>query len=165
VINVGFKNLVLFLGALVVLFLSTIASWYEGAQILDNPWEWQETTIFSNWVNGEVVASKDILVVDHFVYAAKFAPTFPFLMVVSTLFIVFQITFWIFKGNKNIMITFFLILAVVLFVATWMLSSSPTTGLKLFSMFFGILSIISVLCSFLFKAKKVKCVDGKTLIN
>lgn len=150
----GFKNWVLFLGALVVLFLSTIASWYEGAQILDNPWEWQNTAIFSNWVNGEVVESKDILVVDYFVYAAKFAPTFPFLMIVTMLFIIFQIAFWIFKGSKKFMISFFLIMAAVLFVATWMLSSSPTTGLKFFSMFFGILGTISILCSFLFKAKK-----------
>lgn len=49
-------------------FLSAaIAAWYEGSSILEDPWEWEYSTPFSHWLNGEVTDPGDILFLDHFI--------------------------------------------------------------------------------------------------
>ncbi|MBK3496415.1 DUF4306 domain-containing protein [Viridibacillus sp. YIM B01967] len=157
VIKVNFKTIFLLLIALIVLFFTTLASWYEGAQILDHPLEWKYTAVFSNWINGEIVTSKDILMIDYFVYAAKFAPIFPLVTISSLLFVVFQMGFLIFKDNKMLMSIFLGFMAIGSFVVSGVLFSSPTEGLILFSIFFGIVGIISAVSLLLLKkAKKMK---------
>lgn len=64
------------LGIVIVIFLlSTMASWYEGSNILTDSREWGYSTSFSKWLNGEVTGPNDISGLDHFIYAAKFSPT------------------------------------------------------------------------------------------
>ncbi|MDL4839489.1 DUF4306 domain-containing protein [Aquibacillus rhizosphaerae] len=77
------KYIIQYLLALIVLFLSSLAAWYEGSAIRDNPWEWNNSTFFSTLLNGEIKDTADISQLDHFIYAAKFSPIFPILIVCS----------------------------------------------------------------------------------
>nr|WP_308447216.1 YjdJ family protein [Alkalihalobacterium chitinilyticum] len=74
--------------AITSLLFSTFASWYEGSAILDNPWEWEYSTPFSQLLYGEIQNANQISQLDHFVYAAKFQPTFPLIMVISGLYLI-----------------------------------------------------------------------------
>jgi len=139
----NFKSIIVLLTASLILFFSTLISWYEGAQILDDPLEWDYTAIFSNWINGEVTIGKDIVVFDYFIYAAKFSPVFPLLMVISLVVIMFQIFFLLFKNNQKILKIFFVVITFVFGIIALMLFNSYTMGLKIFSLFFGVLSIVS----------------------
>lgn len=83
------KRFMLGTTAIILLLFSTLAAWYEGAQIYDNPWEWEHTALISNYVNGSpVMLENQIVSLDHFAYAAKFEPLFPLLMVLSFLTLV-----------------------------------------------------------------------------
>ena len=59
------------------LIFFTVAAWYEGSTILDNPWEWKYSAIFTQLLHGEVVNQHTISQLDYFVYAAKFKPAYP----------------------------------------------------------------------------------------
>ncbi|WP_301857470.1 DUF4306 domain-containing protein [Planococcus shenhongbingii] len=152
----NFKNVVLLIAASLVFVFATLVSWYEGGQLRDISWEWEHTAVFSNWFNGEVDRGSDIIVMDHFVYAAKFEPFFPFLMAVSLLFIVFRVALWIIKDQTVIRNIFFLFMAATSFSLSGIFLDSPATGFKLFSIFFGIIGILSLFAIFLFHNKKSK---------
>ena len=152
-----FKNIIYLIGAFILLGFSSLASWYEGAQLRDIPWEWKYTAVFSQWISGGVGNENDILAIDHFVYAAKFEPLYPLLMAISLLFIVLQVTAWLLKNRKTAQTILLVSVAAVLFVFSGLLMNSPTTGLTLFSLFFGVagIAIISgVLFQFSSKSKQ-----------
>lgn len=151
----SFKSIVFLIFSAVVFVFSAIASWYEGAQILDDPFEWKHSAIFSNLVNGEVTEAEEILVADYFVYAMKFAPTFPLLMVISGVILTFQFFFLLFRKRKKWTTLFFSVMAIGSFLAATMLSNSPTIGFKLFSALFAALGIGSIgyILSFRYKQK------------
>ncbi|MDN7240731.1 YjdJ family protein [Planococcus sp. N028] len=151
-----FKRLLVLMTAFCFLIFSTLISWYEGAQLLDDPWEWKYTALFSNWLNGEVKTKSDIMEIDYFVYAAKFEPLFPFLMVSAALVILFQLVTWLLKGKEGAMNLFFMGMAILFFCASGMLASSPTTGLTFFAIYFGVLGIVATLFVFLPKAQRMK---------
>lgn len=150
----NFKKVIVLLGASIVFLLSTLVSWYEGGQLRDISWEWKYTAIFSNWFNGEVTSSSEILTVDHFVYAAKFEPFFPLLMAASMIVIISQVTLWLTSDRKMVRNIFFLLMAILSFGVSLVVFNSPTTGLQLFSIFFGIVGILSLLIVFLFRGKR-----------
>lgn len=156
-----FKKFVVLLGASIVFLLATLVSWYEGGQLRDVSWEWKYTAVFSNWINGEVTSSNEILTVDHFVYAAKFEPFFPLLMAASLIVIIFQVILWLTSDRKTVRNVFFLVMAVLSFAVSIAVFNSPTTGLLLFSIFFGIVGILSLLIVFLFKDKRQQRVTSK----
>lgn len=158
-----FKNILIFLSSLFVFIFSVTASWYEGAQVLDMPLEWKHSAIFSNWVNGEVAGAEEILVVDYFVYAMKFAPTFPLLMFLSGVILAFQVFFLACNGQSKWITPFFGVMATGSFLAVAMLSGSPTIGLKLFAAFFATLGIGSIGYIFFFRYQQ-KSSDEKLLM-
>ncbi|ANU17979.1 hypothetical protein BBI11_13455 [Planococcus maritimus] len=144
-----FKHIVYLIGAFLVLIFSTLASWYEGGQLRDISWEWKYSAVFSTWLNGPVTEASDILMIDHFVYAAKFEPLFPLLMAASFLFIVLQLLGWLLRERKTLHIIFLSLMSVGLLLMSAMLLNSPTVGLTLFSAFFGlsgILTLLIILC-------------------
>ncbi|MFD1032644.1 DUF4306 domain-containing protein [Metaplanococcus flavidus] len=149
-----FRNAVMFIGAFVMLVLATLISWYEGGQLRDNPWEWKHTAVFSNWINNGFTNSENLLVIDHFVYAAKFEPLFPLLMASSFLWMVFQLAFWVFRGRRAACNSFLVLMAIGSFVMCSLLMDSPTTGFKLFSVFFGVVGLASILGIFRFEFRK-----------
>ncbi|WKA60474.1 DUF4306 domain-containing protein [Planococcus shenhongbingii] len=147
--------MLLIVASLVFVF-ATLVSWYEGGQLRDISWEWEHTAVFSNWFNGEVDRGSDIIVMDHFVYAAKFEPFFPLLMAVSLLFIVFRLALWLTNDRTLVRNIFFLFMAAASFSISGIFLDSPATGLKLFSVFFGIIGMLSLFGIFLFQEKKSK---------
>lgn len=140
-----FKHIIYLNGAFLVFIFSTLASWYEGGQLRDISWEWKYSAVFSTWLNGPVNEASDILVIDHFVYAAKFEPLFPLLMAASFLFIIFQLSAWLLKDRKMTHIIFLSLMAVGLLLMSAMLLNSPTIGLNLFSGFFGLSGLLTLL--------------------
>lgn len=140
-----FKNIIFLTGAFWVFIFSTLASWYEGGQLRDISWEWKYSAVFSTWLTGPVNEADDILAIDHFVYAAKFEPLFPLLMAASLLFIIFQLSAWLLKDRKTTHIIFLSLMAVGLLLMSAMLLNSPTIGLTLFSGFFGLSGLLTLL--------------------
>lgn len=138
------KRFVLFATAILLFLFSTLAAWYEGAQIYDNPWEWEHTALVSNYINGSAVMLADQIVwLDHFIYAAKFQPLFPLLMVLSFLSLVFMVLQPVLKRSAAITLVSCLVLAAVSFSVAVLLGNSPTQGFSLFSIFFGALGVVT----------------------
>ncbi|TWT09275.1 YjdJ family protein [Planomicrobium sp. CPCC 101079] len=156
------NRIVSLLVAACVFVFSALISWYEGSQLLDIPWEWKHTAVFSSWLIGEVTSSKDILAIDHFIYAAKFEPLFPFLMASSAIVILFLLASWLFKNKNKGMKRFSLLMSLVFFCISAFLSDSPTAGLGFFATYFGLLGIISVF-SVIVPCAKEKSMAGKLL--
>ncbi|MEZ0482077.1 DUF4306 domain-containing protein [Planococcus sp. SSTMD024] len=140
-----FRHIIYLTGAFLVFVFSTLASWYEGGQLRDISWEWKYSAVFSTWLNGPVNEASDILGIDHFVYAAKFEPLFPLLMAASFLFIIFQLSAWLLKDRKTTHIIFLSLMAVGLLLMSAILLNSPTVGLTLFSGFFGLSGLMTLL--------------------
>ncbi|MET1013104.1 MAG: YjdJ family protein [Paenisporosarcina sp.] len=74
---------------IIVLVLSTLASWYEGSELVNNPWEWKYSIPFSRMLNEEVINKTDIFQLDYFIYSLKYQPLYPLLMMMSILYLVF----------------------------------------------------------------------------
>lgn len=118
--------------ASILLIISAGAAWYEGSEILDDPWEWKYTAIFSQKVNGQVEYASDILPIDHFVYAAKFVPTFPLLMLLSGTYLIVLLGYILLKRSHKMFSYFLSCFGILFMVISSLLSKSPTIGLKIF---------------------------------
>lgn len=153
-----FWNMVIAIGAIITFVFATLVSWYEGGQLRDHSLEWEHTAVFSNWVNDGFTNADNLLVIDHFVYAAKFEPLFPLLMATSFLVLVFQLAFWLFKERRAGWNTFLLFMSIVSFGMCSILFDSPTIGFKLFSLFFGLVGLASLLSVFFIKGKRARTI-------
>ena len=140
----SFKTIIQFGLASMLLLLSTGATWYEGSTILEKPWEWKHTALFSQMANGQVENLNDILPIDHFVYAAKFAPTFPFLMLLSATYLIILVGYILFKRKDRTFSYFLSGVGVVFLILSSFVSKSPTTGLKIFFVSFLLIGIVAV---------------------
>ncbi|MCA1322350.1 YjdJ family protein [Bacillus tianshenii] len=76
--------------SVIVFFISTFFSWYEGSDLVVRESRWDTTAILSNWI-GEVNTKGDIYQLDYLIYAAKYKPLFPSIMIIS-LSILFLLT-------------------------------------------------------------------------
>ncbi|MFJ7828515.1 DUF4306 domain-containing protein [Psychrobacillus sp. NPDC096623] len=119
-------------------------AWYEGSQIVNNTLEWKYTTYFSEMVNGSVKQASDILTIDYFVYAAKFFPLFPLLMLLSGTYLLILIGYSLLKHNYKKFSYFLTGLGVLSLVLSGLVSNSPTYGLKIFFNSFLLIGIISI---------------------
>lgn len=146
-----FQNLLLSLGTLALLLVATLISWYEGSQLIDRPWTWKYTAVFSNRLHGKVTASSDILAIDYFIYAAKYEPLFPFLMAVSLLSLVLQAAHWLAEKDKLMLPVSLLVIGLASIGFSVLLGSSPTKGLNFFTTFFGLIGFLSVFGTIVFK--------------
>ncbi len=138
------------LGLSSMLFLfSTIAAWYEGSNILQNANEWKSTAIFSHWLNGEVFQSSDILLLDYFVYAAKFFPTFPILMLLSGTHLLILIGFLLFKRSQKVFAGFLSLIGILFLGISGLVANSPKNDdlQTFFNLFFflGVLLTVAAL--------------------
>jgi hypothetical protein len=163
--EMNYKKVVLLIGAFIVFIFASLVSWYEGGQLRDTSWEWKYSAVFSNWLYGEVTSPNEILVIDHFVYAAKFEPFFPLLMAFSLSIILFQLVFWLTNRHQKLRNSLFLGIAILSFALSILTFNSPTTGLLLFSLFFGIMGILSLLIVFLYKDEKKQKGNSKIRKN
>lgn len=156
-LSMNIKRFVVFSTAVSIFLFSSLVAWYEGAQIYDNPWEWENTALISNLINEQVVKTPDeIVALDHFIYSAKFQPLFPFLMVISFLAITCILFYPLFKRNTIAFVVSCLLLVLASFIVVFIIGDSPTPGFKVFTVLFGILGVTSsaVLVYLLTRIKK-----------
>jgi hypothetical protein len=141
--NKMFWFIIQFAIATMILLFSTATAWYEGSAIVDNPWEWKYSTPFSQLVYGDVHSASDISQIDYFIYAAKFQPTFPVMMVISSLYLSILIGYRIMNPRLKRFAYYLLFLAMGLFVISYFIFNSPTIGGQIL---FFICLVIGVLC-------------------
>ncbi|QKY68549.1 YjdJ family protein [Lentibacillus sp. CBA3610] len=114
--------------ASILLLFSTVAAWYEGSAILTDPWEWKHSTPFSQLLYDEIQSSNQILQLDHFIYAAKFQPTFPVIMIISSLYLLI-LTGYRFLRRQHKLFTYYLsFLGGGLFLLSYFSFNSPAPG-------------------------------------
>jgi hypothetical protein len=113
----------------VFLVFSSFATWYEGAEIVDRPFEWKYSTPFS----GEVLNKSDISQLDYFVYAVKFKPTFPIVMALSSIYLFIVAGHYFLKNRKRLFIGYVSLIAAFLFILGWLIFSSSTAGARALS--------------------------------
>lgn len=109
---------------------ATLATLYEGSNILDNPWEWKYSAKFS----GDIVTKSDISQLDYFVYAIKFYPVFPLIMFFCGLYLLILTLYSIQKIiNKHKFFKYSLLtVGVILLLFSKFFLNSPTLGVNLF---------------------------------
>ncbi|MFD6441019.1 YjdJ family protein [Peribacillus sp. NPDC060186] len=138
------------ISATLFLLFFTFCTWYEGSEILDNPWEWEYSTYFSQMLNDQVVEENDISSLDYFVYAAKFKPLFPSLMIITALYIIILSGLNLYKRSAKKIALFLSVLGVILLILSSLVTNSPTAGGSFFNAFFLTCGIISVLIAALY---------------
>lgn len=109
-----------------VLVFSSLFAWYEGSALLDHSWEWRYSTPFSEMIHGSVTAPNQIVGLDFFVYAAKYSPLYPCLMMISASYLALLIGFRLFKQSGFRI--FLALFGVIDLALGFMISSSPTAG-------------------------------------
>ncbi|WP_101842002.1 YjdJ family protein [Halobacillus sp. Marseille-P3879] len=124
-----------------LLIFAAFASWYEGSAILENPWEWKYSTPFSELFYGEVHSQAHISQLDYFVYAAKFQPAFPILMVVSSIYIILLIGNSLFRDRLKTLTLYLCFWGASFISLSLLINHSPTTGGKIFTFIFLISGI------------------------
>ncbi|MFE5431117.1 YjdJ family protein [Peribacillus simplex] len=140
-----FNNFLQMIIAAFFLLLFSFCTWYEGSEILDNPWEWKYSTHFSQMLNDQVMDDQDISNFDYFVYAAKFKPLFPFLMVLAASYLIILTGYILFKRSIKKMALFLLGLGVLFLLSTGFVSNSPTVGGNIFQAFFLIGGMMAIM--------------------
>lgn len=155
-----YKVIVQLIITFIAFIFSTLATLYEGSKILDVPWEWKHSAIFSEMINGRpVMQESDILRIDYFVYAAKFLPTFPLIMFLSATYILFLFGYILLKHKDKLFLYFLSTIGLLFLALSGFVSNSPTAGLKVFFISFlsigGILIIIVLLRIFNNKSKEI----------
>ncbi len=144
------KYFVQYVVAIILLVTSTFFTWYEGSAIREDPFEWKYTAYFSKMINGEVTSSADISQLDHFLYAAKFTPLYPTLLIICISYILILSGFLLLRRNPNVQIMFHLITGILYFVCSRMVSDSPTLGGKSFTITFLAIGIFHFALATLF---------------
>ncbi|MEH7413847.1 YjdJ family protein [Neobacillus drentensis] len=76
-----------------MLCFSTFVAWYEGSNLVNDPFEWKYTAKVTHSIKGEITDYHQINQLDYFIYAAKFHPLFPILMLVSASIIIILIMY------------------------------------------------------------------------
>ncbi|MBR8643966.1 DUF4306 domain-containing protein [[Brevibacterium] frigoritolerans] len=102
----------------------TFCTWYEGSEILDRPWEWKHSTHFTNINDEQAIEADDISKFDHFVYAAKFKPLFPFLMVTTASYLIILTGYILFQRWIKKMALFLLGFGVIFLFSSGYVSNS-----------------------------------------
>lgn len=141
--------------SILILVFSTLIAWYEGSELLHRPYEWKHTALISAMKNGNLVDSKDILQIDYFIYAAKFSPLFPLLMLLSGGYLIVLLGYSLLKNNLNKFSYFLIGIGILFLILSIFISNSPTSGLKLI-FYISLLIGISSLAIALYSIWKVK---------
>ncbi|MEH7886953.1 YjdJ family protein [Bacillus sp. JJ1609] len=149
----------------ILLLFSTAVAWYEGSAILDNPWEWSYSTPFTQLLYGGVGNSADISQLDYFVYSAKFQPTFPIIMVLSSLYLLVLIGYYILKKEKNWFAYYLFFLGGGLFLFSYFTSNSPTVGGRIMFPLFLICGLASIATALIIYYQILNRIRMKKIIN
>lgn len=140
-----FKYILQLIIGILTLTISTFIAWYEGSAIIDNPFEWNYSTPFTGLFNIEITNGYDISQLDYFVYAAKFQPFFPAIMMVSVLYIMSVIGHYLIKRNTKWAIGFWGLTGCICILLSGLIINSPTIGGVIFFWMTSISGIISMI--------------------
>ncbi|CAH0297317.1 DUF4306 domain-containing protein [Peribacillus simplex] len=140
-----FNNLLQMIIAALFFMVFTFCTWYEGSEILDRPLEWKYSTHFTKVDDDQALDANDISNFDHFVYAAKFKPLFPFFMVLAASYLIILTGYILFKRSIKKMALFLLGLGVLFLLSTGFVSNSTTVGGNIFTAFFLIGGMIAII--------------------
>lgn len=130
--------------AMLFLLIFTFCVWYEGSEILNQPWEWKYSTPFSE-LNTQVDDPKDISNLDYFVYAAKFRPMFPVLMMMTLLYVITLTGIRVCKGSHKKMVFLLFGMGALLLLLSGFVWSSPTIGGNFFTSTFILAGMVYML--------------------
>ena len=125
------------------LAIFTLIAWYEGSAIIEKSFEWKYSTPFTGLFNIEIKNGHDISQLDYFVYAAKFQPFFPAIMMVSVLYILSVIGHYLIKRYTKWAIGFWGLTGCLSMLLSGFIFNSPTIGGRIF---FWLTSISGILC-------------------
>lgn len=128
-----------------VLLFATIAAWYEGSAIIESSLEWKYSTPFTDTLGIEIVSGKEIVILDYFIYAIKFKPFFPTLMLLSILYIIGLVLIFIGKKNTDTSIKVAFAFGIIYLVTSTLFFNATTFGGKLFFYILLISSILTIL--------------------
>ncbi|MDO7485012.1 DUF4306 domain-containing protein [Peribacillus frigoritolerans] len=145
-----FNNFLQMVIAALFFMVFTFFTWYEGSEILDRPWEWKYSTYFTHVNDEQAIEAVDISNFDHFVYAAKFKPLFPFLMALSASYIIILSGYILFKRRIKKMALFLLGFGVLFLFSSGFVSNSPTVGGNIFQAFFLIGGMMAIMAAALY---------------
>lgn len=110
---------------IILLLFSTVVAWYEGSAITYSSLEWKYSTPFTQRLYGGFHNPNDISSLDYFVYAVKFRPFFPILMLLSALYIITLLGYTLLR---NQLVYFASVIGVALAMISLFLYQSPTAG-------------------------------------
>lgn len=147
-----FRIVVQIIFSFMLFVTSGFISLYEGSSIKEDPWEWSYSTPFSMLFNGEVEKASDIIVLDYFIYAIKFQPTFPLVMLICIFYLLILIGIALLKKNKLWSLYFRMVSCLLLGCAIALFNAS-TTGGKAFFVTFILASIVFMIISFALRNK------------
>ncbi len=153
------KYAVQYLIASMLLAFSTFIAWYEGSAIRDVPWEWKHTALFSKVFNGQITNNSDISQLDYFIYAAKFHPVYPILILFSLSYIATLSGYLLLKNNIKRLTVFLSTISIIHILLGLTIYSSPTVGGKYFTfafLFNGLINLSLAILSFLRTRKGTK---------
>jgi hypothetical protein len=162
-----FRFIFQFGAASVVFLFSVIAAWYEGSALLDHPSEWKSTTPFTQLFHGPVQSERDILQWDFFIYAAKYQPTYPMIMLVSGLYLLLFLGYYIFKRAKKWYAIYLICLSGGLFMLSIFHFFSTGDGSKMFVLLATCASIclLTGLITYLTATIKMKKMTSKKIVD
>lgn len=153
-----FKYVIQLIIGSLILLMSTAISWYEGSGIIENSLEWKHSTPFSQLFNMELNNGQDISQLDYFVYAAKFQPFFPTIMIVSVIYIFIVLIFFIYRLNRQSAIILAGIISCVFIVISGMFFNSSTIGGNVFFWITTVSAIIFMCLAISLRyKKKIQC--------
>ena len=136
--------------------LSAFIAWYEGSAIIDHPWDWKYSTPFSTLFQIELVNGYEISQLDYFVYAAKYQPLFPMLMLLSLFYILTVFGFYLIKHQPKWGLLFWSLFSCTLLVLSGFLFNASTFGGYIFFWMTFIMALGSLMMLVFLSIRKSK---------
>ena len=146
----------LLIGGFVFLF-SSLAAWYEGSGIIENSLEWKYSTPISTFLGIEIETGKEIVVLDYFVYAIKFKPFFPLLMLLCSIYMIVITLVLIGRANNQLALKLAFAYGLLNLAVSTLFYKATTTGGIAFFYILLLNAILTILISkFLYIQSKQK---------
>ncbi|WP_442857360.1 DUF4306 domain-containing protein [Bacillus sp. FJAT-42315] len=149
-VNQRLLKVIVFLLACLTFLSSMFFSWYEGSNLIEDTFESEYTAIISNYL-GVIKTPHDINQLDFFIYAAKFKPFFPTVMILSLYILLFFVINRLFKEKRYISHLF---LGLILLISSLSLLYGTTEGSTVFSVLFLIMGTVSLIISYMTYQKR-----------
>ncbi|MCZ8538647.1 YjdJ family protein [Paenisporosarcina quisquiliarum] len=143
-----FKYVLQLIVGIFTLVVSTFIAWYEGSAITYKSLEWGYSTPFTKILNIEITNGRDISQLDYFVYAAKFQPLFPAIMMVSVFYILSIVGYYLVKYKPKWAIGFLGLIGCIMILLSGFIFNSPTIGGRVFFWITLVSGLISIAVAF-----------------